>query len=78
VQPIYFNSFLFKQARSGAIMRRNAGIPDDLNMALGGWRTRAMLDRYLGKKRTEDLRNATAKLDAFKLNRRQTVGKTAK
>jgi hypothetical protein len=35
---------------TGAINRRNAGIADDLNMA-GGWRTRAMLDRYLGKKR---------------------------
>lgn len=60
--------------RSAAINRRNAGVPDDLNMALGGWETRVMLDRYLGKKRKEDLRRATAMIDAAtKQNKSESI-----
>lgn len=44
--------------RGTAIRRDNAGISQDSNMKLGGWKTPAMLQRYLKGKSVEDLRTA--------------------
>jgi integrase len=49
--------------RSGARTLIRAGVPEDVVMRLGGWRTRSMLTRY-NIVDTSDLVDAQAKLDA--------------
>ena len=49
--------------RSGARTLIRAGVPEDVVMKLGGWKTRSMLTRY-NVTSTDDLAVAQAKLDA--------------
>ena len=49
--------------RSGARTLIRAGVPEDVVMKLGGWKTRSMLTRY-NVTSTDDLAEAQAKLDA--------------
>jgi integrase len=49
--------------RSGARVLLRAGVPEDIVMKMGGWKTRAMLSRY-NIVDTSDLADAQAKLDA--------------
>jgi len=49
--------------RSGARPLIRAGVPEDVVLKLGGWRTRSMLTRY-NIVSTDDLGDAQAKLDA--------------
>ena len=46
---------------------RKAGIPESVMMALGGWSTRAVFDRY-NKIDSDDLRQARKKLDRARAN----------
>jgi integrase len=49
--------------RGTAIRRDNAGISTDSNMKLSGWKTPAMLQRYLKGKTIDDLRSAVSLLE---------------
>jgi integrase len=49
--------------RGAAIRRDNAGVSEDSNMKLGGWKTPDMLTRYLKGKSIEDLRAAVKRLE---------------
>ena len=49
--------------RSGARTLIRAGVPEDVVMRLGNWRTRSMLTRY-NIVSTDDLVDAQQKLDA--------------
>src|SRR5262249_59414240 len=49
--------------RSGARTLIRAGVPEDVVMKLGGWKTRSMLTRY-NVTSTDDLADAQATLDA--------------
>jgi integrase len=57
------NLLLHDLRRSGARVLIRAGVPEDIVMKMGGWKTRSMLSRY-NIVSTDDLADAQAKLDA--------------
>jgi integrase len=57
------NLLLHDLRRSGARVLLRAGVPEDIVMKMGGWKTRSMLSRY-NIVSTDDLADAQQKLDA--------------
>jgi hypothetical protein len=57
------NLILHDLRRSGARTLIRAGVPEDVVLKAGNWRTRAMLTRY-NVVSTDDLRHAQEKLTA--------------